>query len=89
MAELFPLGRIVITSHALETLHPDDTAYSLALHSHGIWGDLEEVDKQRNENAVKSGGRIFSSYKDRNGRRYWIVTEADPAVTTILLPEDY
>jgi hypothetical protein len=35
------------------------------------------------------GSRLLSSYTARNGRRFWIITEWDRSVTTILLPEEY
>ncbi len=30
-----------------------------------------------------------SGYHDRNGTKFWIITEADRSATTVLLPEDY
>jgi hypothetical protein len=35
------------------------------------------------------GLRLFSAYRDRNRVKFWIITEADRSVTTILLPDDY
>ena len=89
MHALFPLGRLVITPAALEVLNSDDIAKSLLLHSLCSWGDLDPEDLQANEEALKNGGRLLSAYTDRNKRRFWIITEADRSVTTILLPEDY
>lgn len=61
------------------------------------WGDLTKEDKDLNEEALKTGGRLFSSYKilpkdlmvDGIDDRLWIITEADRSVTTILFPSDY
>jgi hypothetical protein len=33
--------------------------------------------------------RILSAYLSANGTKFWIITEADRSVTTVLLPEDY
>lgn len=35
------------------------------------------------------GYRILSSYTSTNGIKFWVITEADRNVTTILLPEEY
>lgn len=55
----------------------------------GDWGDLCEEDRQANEDALNRDLRLLSSYSDRNGTKFWIITEADRSLTTILLPEDY
>jgi hypothetical protein len=34
------------------------------------------------------GSRLFSAYGE-DSTRFWIITEADRSVTTILLPQDY
>ena len=53
------------------------------------WGDVSEEDRKANDEAIDFGSRILSSYADRHGIRFWIITEADRSATTILLPEDY
>jgi hypothetical protein len=42
-----------------------------------------------NDVSVREGFRILSVYSDRYGTRFWIITEADRSVTTVLLPADY
>ena len=87
-ANQFPLGDIVITTNAMATLSYLEYTPALARHAQGDWGDLPEEDVRSNERAVKHGGRIFSAY-GKEKRRFWIITEADRSVTTILLPSDY
>ena len=41
------------------------------------------------EQALEHGCRLFSAYGAGGGTKFWIITEADRSVTTILLPEDY
>ena len=48
-------------------------------------GSLGVGDQLQNLRAVREGTRA----KLRDGTRIWIITEADPSVTTILLPEEY
>lgn len=91
MAEAkFELGRTVITRNALDTLDPEDVQTSLARHVSGDWGEeLDQFDRQQNESALVNGARLFSVYRDRHTTRFYIITEADRSVTTVLLPEDY
>lgn len=85
---LFPLGELVITPNALATLSQPDVLHALQRHAAGDWGSLPAEDAQRNDDALHAGGRLFSAYGEGN-QRFWIITEADRSVTTILLPEDY
>lgn len=84
-----PLGRTVITPAALATLNPDDVVVSLARHARGDWGDIGPEDRKENEYAVSRCLRLLSVYSDRNGTRFWVITEADRSATTVLLPDDY
>lgn len=87
---LFPLGQCVITANAKDTLHPVDVKLALDRHVSGDWGDeLSEFDRKENELALKQGHRLFSVYRDRASVKFYIITEHDRSVTTILLPEDY
>jgi len=57
-------------------------------HKCGDWGELCEEDRQANEDAVKYGDRVFSSYNYKGGK-IWIITEYDRSSTTVMLPEEY
>lgn len=85
----FALGRIVITSHAKSTLHPEDVLVALARHAAGDWGDVGVEDHQANQTALIDGSRLFSVYHARDATKFWILTEADRSSTCVLLPEDY
>ena len=52
------------------------------------WGEVDEEDWKRNDEALEKGYPIVSSYLSRDLRRFMIVTEADRSATTILLPEE-
>jgi hypothetical protein len=84
----FPLGQVVITAHASARLDPAAVQEGLRRHAAGDWGDLDPEDIRSNEDALKHGDRLLSAY-GKDDRRFWIITEADRSVTTILLPEDY
>ena len=85
----FPLGQVVSTPAALETLNPEDMRNCLERHAAADWGDTCAEDREENEMSLHCGLRIFSVYRDRNGVKFWIITEADRSSTCILLPEDY
>ncbi|NOT01220.1 MAG: hypothetical protein HOP29_11395 [Phycisphaerales bacterium] len=85
----FALGRTVITPNALASINTDDACAALKRHASGDWGDVCPDDRAENEFALDKYLRLFSVYHDRTGLKFWIITEADRSVTTILLPEDY
>ena len=85
----FPLGRTFITRGALDALGGEDILAGMARHARGDWGDLCPEDKQANDDALSVGARLLSAYHTGDGRKFWIITEADRSVTTVLLPEEY
>lgn len=88
---LFPLGQVVATPGALQTLAEagQEPAELLDRHVSGFWGEVCEEDWQANEEALRHGWRLLSSYKLTGGERVWIITEADRSATTILRPDEY
>lgn len=87
----FRSGKIVATHGALECFetYGINPASYLRRHLNGDWGDLCEEDIETNEEALKHGSRLLSSYKLPSGEKLWIITEADRSVTTFLLPREY
>jgi len=86
----FKLGDLVITTNAKNTVIPQDVYDALQRHKQGDWGNICEEDWESNNHGLKTGeDRMLSSYTDRKGTKFWILTEWDRSVTTVLLPEDY
>ena len=85
----FPLGRVVVTTGAYDALTAADMKMGLFWHSQGHWGEVCEEDKKLNYLALIEGTRLLSAYLAENGTRFWIITEADRSVSTILLPDEY
>ena len=85
----FPLGRTVITRGALDALDGEEVLAGIARHARGDWGDLGSEDKVANDDALRVGARLLSAYHTDGGRKFWIITEADRSITTVLLPEEY
>lgn len=88
---LFALGQVVATPGALNAMTELDIVPLALIHRHvtGDWGDLGAEDQQQNVTAIRSGMRIFSSYKIGTSVKIWIITEADRSSTTLLLPNEY
>ena len=86
---LFALGALVCTPSVLNDFTPEEQQTCLARHSAGDWGDLDAEDKKANDYALKTGGRILSSYKFAGNRKLWIISEHDRSATTLLKPEEY
>lgn len=86
---VFRLGRIVATPNSLQHVPQPDILRGLQRHQAGDWGDAEAEDRQANDRALVEGTRLLSVYHTSAGLKFWIITEADRSVTTVLLPEDY
>lgn len=85
----FRLGRIVATPNALDLIPPNEILEAIQKHQVGDWGDISKEDQNANDSAAIEGSRILSSYRSNAGERFWIITEANRSVTTVLLPCDY
>ena len=83
------MGSLVATPGVQERVPNGELVAALARHVAGDWGDLCDEDREANEEALKHGTRLMSVYTSRDGDGFWIITEADRSVTTVLLPEEY
>lgn len=88
-APKFRLGTVVGTRGAVAALPEAEVLFAVTRHRHGDWGDLDDADKATNEAALRNGGRLFSAYHSSSGTKFWIITEWDRSVTTVLLPSEY
>jgi hypothetical protein len=86
---LFDLGRTVSTPGALDALTLDKIATAFSRHVKGDWGDVCREDWEENEFSLREGLRLLSVYHAASGEKFWVITEADRSVTTVLLPSEY
>lgn len=84
-----PLGQVVATANASATLPQDEVVAALRRHASGDWGDVDDDDRAANDAALEEGTRLLSVYHTKDGTKFWIITEWDRSVTTVLMPEDY
>jgi hypothetical protein len=85
----FQLGEVVTTPGALEALTAEEIETALRRHQTGDWGAVSPADAERNEQALRDGDRLFSSYRSADKTRFLVITEADRSSTTVLLPDEY
>jgi hypothetical protein len=96
---LFDLGDVVASAGAHATMERMAAAQKtttdaligslIRRHHFGDWGQTSAESAAQNESAIANGDdRIFSVY-ELGGTTFWVITEHDRSVTTILLPEDY
>ncbi|MBE6724929.1 MAG: hypothetical protein E7576_07005 [Ruminococcaceae bacterium] len=95
----FEIGKLLSTRGVADRMQEDRqfayfVALSLGRYMNCDWGELTDEDKAQNDEAVASGeDRIFASYTRKTGdgeeTKFWIITEWDRSVTTILFPDEY
>lgn len=90
----FELGQVVVTNGALDifTSQPFNGELELLAmvgrHSIGDWGIMPNDDKALNDAAIENGERLVSKYTYKD-EEFYIITEADRSVTTVLLTSEY
>ena len=86
---MFHLGKVVATPGVLKAV-PNSVIYAaLGRHLRGDWGDVCPEDKAANDSALRDGERLLSVYHTKDEVEFYIITEWDRSVTTVLLPEEY
>lgn len=88
MPALFQLGAVHATPGVLQAIPMEVITASIRRHVTGDFGDLDDDDKQANAWSIANGERILSAY-EHDGNRYYVITERDRSVTTVLLCEEY
>lgn len=89
---MFEMGLLVITNGINDKL--DSVRFSkeitVALHrfKNADWGEMDPEDIEANNEALRTGERLFAAYQTSEGK-IWIITEADRSATTILFPDEY
>src|SRR2546429_7611701 len=84
----FSLGHIMATVSALRAIPKIEMLAALDRHVQGDWGEQSVASWNANDYAMRRGGSLFSVYRSRTGIAFWIITEPDRLLTTVLLPEN-
>ncbi len=85
----FELGRLLATQGDLYAVSMEEVTEAIAHHLSGDWGELCKEDWAENEFGLANSGRLFSRYYTEDGTLFYVITEWDRSVTTVLLPEEY
>lgn len=100
----FSLGLICLSRGVHDAVEHDPALgaflrTSLQAHAAGDWGRVDDADRAANDQALRDGSRLLSSYGftfevegpygTEHGGRIWIITEADRSATTLLFPIEY
>lgn len=85
----FSLGVLVATPQVLAEVSLRDIKSAVDRHMRCDWDELDIEDRQANDDALRHGDRILSAYHSATHVKFWIITEQDRSVTTILLPSEY
>ena len=83
-----PLGTIVATPTVLNAIAFETVAAAIERHRRGDWGEVSGDDLAANEEALTTGGRMALSVFSEGESTFWIITEPDRSVTTVLFPEE-
>ena len=88
----FLLGVVHVTPAAVESLirNEEELMHLLKRHREGDYGaEMCYDDRVVNEESIKRGGRVLSSYTLVDGSVLWIITEAGWQNTNAILREEY
>lgn len=89
LVPVFEAGRVFVGSAAQAALTAEDIKPALTRHVQGDWGLLDTMDRRQNLRALAASRPLQSVFQSTNGTSFWVVTEADRSLTSVLLAEDY
>ena len=84
----FELGKLCYTCGVEDSLTSKEAADLLYKHSILDPGILCKEDQEENRRAIEEGGRILSAFEIRD-IKYYVITEWDRSVTTLLRADEY
>lgn len=85
----FSLGKVVATPGAIAAVAHYEILRALGRHERGDWGVMQREDWDANERALADEGRLLSVYFTAARVKFYVITEWDRSVTTVLLPSEY
>lgn len=83
------IGTVYVTHGVAAKIPMENVLLALERHLRCDWGDVGDEDWKLNDRALDEGTRLVSIYKQKTGRSFWVITEADRQATTVLMPEEY
>jgi len=80
--QLFNLGTVCIMGNVAAVVPPDEILRAVERHSEGDWGLFEYAGL--NELALHRGSWLLSTYRSSGGVVFWVVTNPDRALTSVV-----
>lgn len=88
-SERLPLGDLAVTAGAHSDLGDLIPLHIAFAQNATVWGNTTpDEDRLSNDMSMTDGTRVVSSWH-LNGQDYFVITEADRSVTTIMRKEEY
>lgn len=89
----FSLGKTIISSEVCNLVETNkistlDIATMISNHNIGEWGTVSEITKLNNEDSIINKNSTILSRYVLNDITFWVLTEYDHSVTTVLLPHE-
>jgi hypothetical protein len=84
----FPLGLLVITPAALQSIPEDEICRALDRHVCGDWGELSDHERAANDSALATAAPLHSVYRTNAGTELQVMTTGNRLSTTVYLPTD-
>jgi hypothetical protein len=84
----FDPGHIRVGPEAAKQLHAEDIGIAVIRHTKGDWGEVSASDREMNDRGLAEGSRVRSSYRDRSGQEFVVLTDLYEGWTDIDLPYD-
>lgn len=81
-------GQLNVTDEAREVIHPMDWFAGVGLHLLGDWGEVPRPRRISNEKSLKDGLSILSTYRDRNGIGFHVLTFEGRRCTEVILQDE-
>ena len=69
------LGHLRITANAAQCVPVAEILDAFARHAAGDWGLMDAHDRQQNDRALITRGRLVSLHTTRAGQAFWIITD--------------
>lgn len=89
LGPLFPLGKVTLTSGAMQSLRGRDLLEAILGHMRGQRCGFIGSGQQFYFLFAIEGCCALGSYQARNGRKFLLVTDADRSRTTVMLAEEF
>lgn len=84
---MFFLGQIKVMANVFSAVQNEEILNALERHVRCDWGEVDIEARNKNTNALIEKGCLLSLYHTASNIKFWIITNQDESITTILLSD--